>query len=271
MKTFRMIGMALFAVLMCVNFASCGGSDDEPIEEEKEEDVVVSKKKLIEMTWANSSETIHSYKFTYDNNGKLSKLKHEVINKDGEVAGTANYSYNWSDNQIKISWDEIPEFDSSCNINNNLITEVKDFNGLKYTFTYDDSQKMIEYKYNDKTRNTYRWGVDCITQFIYNNTNGAEIYYLIEYQSFSSNKGWLDLDCFVMGLPIYVKCLILSNPNLLGNNFFSGLPRRIKSENSSDNWNFTYTLDEEKYVQKCRVMGEYFGVDITNHYTYKWQ
>ena len=29
MKTFRMIGMALVAVLMCVNFTACGGSDDE--------------------------------------------------------------------------------------------------------------------------------------------------------------------------------------------------------------------------------------------------
>ena len=28
MKTFRMIGMALFAILMCVNFASCGNDDE---------------------------------------------------------------------------------------------------------------------------------------------------------------------------------------------------------------------------------------------------
>ena len=28
MKTLRFIGMALFAVLMCVNFASCSSDDD---------------------------------------------------------------------------------------------------------------------------------------------------------------------------------------------------------------------------------------------------
>ena len=33
MKVFRMIGMALVAVLMCVNFTACGGSDDDPTEE----------------------------------------------------------------------------------------------------------------------------------------------------------------------------------------------------------------------------------------------
>lgn len=32
MKTLRLIGMGLFAVLVCVNFASCGGSDDENAE-----------------------------------------------------------------------------------------------------------------------------------------------------------------------------------------------------------------------------------------------
>ena len=29
MKTFRLIGMALLAVVMCVNFASCSSDDDE--------------------------------------------------------------------------------------------------------------------------------------------------------------------------------------------------------------------------------------------------
>lgn len=32
MKTLRFIGMALFAVLMCVNFAACSSDDDEEVE-----------------------------------------------------------------------------------------------------------------------------------------------------------------------------------------------------------------------------------------------
>ena len=35
MKTFRMIGMALMAVLMCVNFTSCS-EDDDPTEVKSE-------------------------------------------------------------------------------------------------------------------------------------------------------------------------------------------------------------------------------------------
>ena len=29
MKTFRLIGMALFAIMMCVNFTACSSDDDE--------------------------------------------------------------------------------------------------------------------------------------------------------------------------------------------------------------------------------------------------
>lgn len=33
MRTFRLIGMALIAMLMCVNFTACSSDDDEPTEE----------------------------------------------------------------------------------------------------------------------------------------------------------------------------------------------------------------------------------------------
>ena len=49
MKTFKFIGMALFAVLMCVNIASCGSSDDDPIVETEEGGVVVSGKKIAKL------------------------------------------------------------------------------------------------------------------------------------------------------------------------------------------------------------------------------
>ena len=47
MKTFRFIGMALFAILMCVNLSSCSSSDDDPTEEPEEGGVIVSGKKIV--------------------------------------------------------------------------------------------------------------------------------------------------------------------------------------------------------------------------------
>ena len=43
MKTFRLIGMALLAIVMCVNFTSC--SDDE--EPSKNDDGVITNQKLL--------------------------------------------------------------------------------------------------------------------------------------------------------------------------------------------------------------------------------
>ena len=44
MKTFRFIGMALVAILLCVNFTSCS-KDDGPTEESPQYELVTSGKK----------------------------------------------------------------------------------------------------------------------------------------------------------------------------------------------------------------------------------
>lgn len=46
MKTFRLIGMALLAVVMCVNFASCS-DDDDPIK--NDDGIITNQKKLMEI------------------------------------------------------------------------------------------------------------------------------------------------------------------------------------------------------------------------------
>lgn len=47
MKTFRMIGMALFAVLMCVNLASCSSDDDDDVQV-PEDFTIIGTWKMIE-------------------------------------------------------------------------------------------------------------------------------------------------------------------------------------------------------------------------------
>jgi hypothetical protein len=46
MKTFRLIGMALLAVVMCVNFTSCS-DDDDPIK--NDDGIITNQKKLMEI------------------------------------------------------------------------------------------------------------------------------------------------------------------------------------------------------------------------------
>ncbi|MFK1867229.1 hypothetical protein ACIXFO_16805 [Bacteroides fragilis] len=47
MKTFRLIGMALLAVVMCENFTSC--SDDEEKPTKNDDGVITNQKRLMEI------------------------------------------------------------------------------------------------------------------------------------------------------------------------------------------------------------------------------
>ena len=62
MKTFRFIGMAIFAVLICVNFVACSSSDDDPTNEKEPTNENTTNQKLI------SSLTIEktTFNFTYN-------------------------------------------------------------------------------------------------------------------------------------------------------------------------------------------------------------
>ena len=61
MKTFRLIGMALLAIVMCVNFTSC--SDDE--EPSKNDDgVITNQKRLMEIKKTNAEGSLEIYTFS---------------------------------------------------------------------------------------------------------------------------------------------------------------------------------------------------------------
>ena len=51
MKTFRLIGMALLAIVMCVNFTSCSDDEEEP--SKNDDGVITNQKLLIELRMTN--------------------------------------------------------------------------------------------------------------------------------------------------------------------------------------------------------------------------
>ena len=81
-----MIGMALFAVLMCVNFASCSSDD----EEEQEVASIVG-------IWKFTSNNDGNGTLTFKNNGTLIW--------DGDEESGSNYTYTLKGNELKIVWD----------------------------------------------------------------------------------------------------------------------------------------------------------------------
>lgn len=89
MKTLRLVGMALVAVLMCVNLAAC--SDDE----ESEETSIVG-------TWKYSSSYEGNGTFTFKSNGSL-------VWDDGEET-TSNHTYTLTGSELKIIFNDNDDY-----------------------------------------------------------------------------------------------------------------------------------------------------------------
>ena len=68
MKTFRLIGMALLAIVMCVNFTSCSDDEEEP--SKNDDGVITNQKLLIELRMTNEDE-VSITEYSYGSNGKL--------------------------------------------------------------------------------------------------------------------------------------------------------------------------------------------------------
>ena len=84
MKTFRMIGMALFAVLMCVNLASCGG-DDEEVEPTSKNLLIGTWNKVAEFkrtefadgSYEENESTSEQFRLVFNSNNKGESYEYE--------------------------------------------------------------------------------------------------------------------------------------------------------------------------------------------------
>ena len=97
MKTFRFIGMALFAILMSVNIASCSSSDDDPTEEKEETGLIGTWQG--KFNYGGNDYQILTLTFSAD--GKYTKVRkgHE----DGEdYSNTFKGTYSYDENIKKI-------------------------------------------------------------------------------------------------------------------------------------------------------------------------
>ena len=131
MKTIRFIGMVLFAVLICVNFAACSSSDDNPTEnlltplEQLYRDFE-DNKQLKCKTRIITDSTIT---FTGLNNGYIWYAKYEYQNQ------IVSKIYEWKDN---VKTDTIIRFKLESDVS---------------TTYYEDILRAITLIYHDKTTN----------------------------------------------------------------------------------------------------------------------
>ena len=248
MKTFRMIGMALFAFLMCVNFAACS-SDDEPTEEKKE-NIVTNEKKLIEMKDVSSDGGTGQMIFTYDSKGRL-------ISKKGGVTGDTNYT--WGDKMIMAEdyWGV-----NTYTLNSkNLVENIKDSDDEPINFTYNIDNQIVTF--GDFVK--YHWeNGKLIKKAIDNDYYSKELTYTY---SEKTCKGYFPLYAYYYFDDDYEISLV--HPELFGLRS-SQLPTQIRTKHENGHEyieTFTYTFYDDGYIETCT----YSDDNYKTIYTFIWK
>lgn len=272
MKTFRLIGMALLAVVMCVNFTSCS-DDDEPIK--NDDGIITNQKQLMQIKMVEDDEII-TWDFTYDSKDRLTSINHaEKYNGRTDRYIT---NYTWSNNVIKA---EDGNSTRTYTLNNNLVKSISDTDDNDWsnaTLTYNSSNQLIAVQNTYEGRisiDAYTWNNDRIVKQIYTENDS---YYseedIYEYTySGKTCKGYFPLYC-----PSDYDDIFYVHPELIGLRC-SQLPDQIynKDDDYEDIEKLTYTFDKDGYVESCTVVGTYknlsnntTGTEATI-YTFTWE
>ena len=257
MKTFKLIGMALVAVFVSVNFASCSSNDDD--DPSGNGGSSTTTKKLVEITERGSGEAV-SLKFTYDSNGRVSSIK----------GYEANAIFIWSDNVVIMKDEDGYDEDVTVTISNGLATKEE------YEDSNDDGYSEI--KYNSSNRlvsiddNPFTWEGNRVTKI---GTSEDQIEYT--YTGIN-HKGWaptIGSDSSFWGtISQYLRSDLLyyAHPELLGIKDCE-LPskRKVSEEGYEDDvetTTITYTFYDDGYVEtRSEVRSDGYSVV----YTYKWE
>ena len=273
MKTFRLIGMALLAVVMCVNLASCSDDDEEPTK--NDDGVITNQKQLMQIKMVDS-ETI-TWDFTYDSKGRLISINHaEKYNGRTERDIT---NYIWGNNTI------IAEDDNSTRtytLDNNLVKSINDtddYSGWSNAiFTYNSSNQLIAVQntYTDGTSvDAYTWNNGRITKLTYTE-NGS--YYSEEDVYEYTYSGKTCKGYFPLYSPSDNDDIFYVHPELIGLRC-SQLPDQVYSKDDYDEETskYSYTFDKDGYVESCTVVNTEKNLSdntidtYTTVFTFTWE
>lgn len=271
-----MIGMALLAVLMSVNFASCSNEDDTPTEEGSSTNQPIVEKKLVRVMKNEPDGASMTIDFKYDKKGNVVKVERWRKRPNWEDTDTVEYIW---DSYKSITWDLFTKYE--CTLNKDAkITSISSSGGYdraeKNYCEYNGNGNIIEHgSLEDGTiHGIYAWdnhqlekitaGRD-VTTFSYENQTCKGFFpLLIEFLEIGSNH--YQTGRFFDGYFIF-----MAQPELLGIRT-SSLPSEINYSNYTilfDNYNF----DSDGYVTRCTVSqqwdsGANYGNDI---YRFIWE
>lgn len=237
METFRFIGMALFAVLMSVNFASCSSNDDPTNENESTSEDVPTYRLITSLTTPDGD----TFKFTYNDKKQLVSVS--------EVGENNKIDFEWSDSQIIATptnkYEKVPVV---YRLKNGIVTSVYDAEE-ENQLTYDKDNHLT----NVNDNNTWTWSNGNISKFVHEYKDDKPDTYTYSYYTDKENKHpVLDMSSarlYYAGLLEYDELLFIAHPYLLGKTNKNLIKTRTDGNYIEE---FTYELDDNGYPLKIK-------------------
>jgi len=264
MKNLKLVGLALVAMLLSVNFTSCKEDKDDDNETQKV-DEIKNQKKLKQILLYSDGEFISKMDFTYAENGNLASLKDSSAQNGKNVM-----SYDWATNLISMKY---KKYSLSSNLINTLkydfsvYTDENEPDTFSASFSYNSSKKLVKYEsesvIDNKTKSSvvddYTWNNGQLTKVnqVVHFSEGVSSFERTYTYSGKTCKGYFP----VLVESIFHDGLLTAHPELAGLRI-SQLPDQmfITDKNAEgeliEKLTFDYTLDEEGYVVKCIVNSE---------------
>lgn len=262
MKTFRLLGMALLAVVMCVNFASCSSDDDE--EENNGGSTAVSGKLLLKMTGYWSDNTLQ---FSYNEKRQLTSVS--ITPRENNFNTETRLDIEWLNSKVLVKTsDRSFEEEAYLTIDKGIVTraDVREDGGDFWTntLTYDKDNHLI--KTNDGE--SWSWENGNVVKFTRYDNYGVKIKSsTFTYYTDKENKhpvmdiDWVD---FSYAVPSEMgDLLFLVYPKLLGTpnkNLLKSVTTVYDGGKPTQTTNFTYEFDSDGYPIKVILNGN------NNHY-----
>lgn len=254
MKTFRLIGMALLAIMLCVNFTGC--SKDDTL---TDNEIITKSKKLIGMKETEGDNT-YIWEFSYDSEGKLSSIIDSFDLYGGSNRQQQVTHYTWRSFTIIAESDYLTQ--TYTLDENNLVKTIRsdkntDWNNAQFSYNSSNQLLVVDYgTYSDK----YTWENDKISKI----DNYLNIIY-----SGKTCKGYFPL------YNDYYGDIFYAHPELIGLRN-SQLPERefYKYKDSQIEYEYSYIFDEDGYVKSCTRVEKNLSNNSktsTTIFTFKWE
>lgn len=267
MKTFRLIGMALLAVVMCANFTSCS-DDEEPAK--NDDGVITNQKKLVELRMTDEDGESIITEYSYGSNGKLISATH-TEQYDGSTHTHTN-TFTWGANKVI---EICPGEAITYTLENGLITHISYSDGghlFNIDFTYNANNQLVKLQSDEEDYQSYTWQGEKLTKVAWSFSD--ENIYELSYSG-KTCKGYLPIMVWSLddSLP-----LLEAHPELAGMKC-NQLPDKIYSKDEIDETTaqYTYTFDKDGYLESCTEVSTYKRLDnnetrtATTIYTFTWE